>query len=45
MTVADLVAATTDKTERGIKSTLSRRGLTCADYDGASKRAKLDAKD
>jgi|TARA_B110000908_G_C10227371_1_gene438701 hypothetical protein len=44
MTVADLVEATTDKTERGIKSTLSRRGLTCADYDGAAKRAKLDEK-
>jgi hypothetical protein len=33
----------TGKSVRGIKSTLSRRGITCSDYDGAAKRAKLDA--
>lgn len=43
MTVAEIAEAS-DKSERGIKSTLSRRGITCADYDGAAKRAKLDAK-
>jgi transposase-like protein len=31
------------KSARGIKATLSRRGLKCADYDGAARRAKLDA--
>lgn len=43
MTVAQL-AEKTEKSERGIKTTLSRRGLTCEDYDGAAKRAKIDAK-
>lgn len=43
MTVAELVEAT-EKTERGIKSTLSRRGVDCADYKGAAKKAKADAK-
>ena len=41
-TIEQLVE-TTGKTVRGIKSTLSRRGISCADYDGAAKRAKLDA--
>lgn len=41
-TIEQLVE-TTGKSVRGIKSTLSRRGITCADYDGAAKRAKLDA--
>lgn len=36
MTVAELVAAT-EKTERGIKSILTRRSLACKDYDGAAK--------
>jgi len=36
------IAAKTGKTVRGIKSTLSRRGLKAADYDGASRREKLD---
>jgi hypothetical protein len=40
-TVEELVAKT-ERTERGIKSMLSRRGLSCSDYDGAAKRAKLD---
>ena len=43
-TVEELVEIT-GKTARGIKSTLSRRGLTCSDYDGAGKRAKLDSKE
>jgi transposase-like protein len=43
MTVAEIAAAT-DKTERGIKSTLSRRGLSAKDYDGAARRQKLDSK-
>jgi transposase-like protein len=43
MTVAEIAEAT-GKTERGIKSALSRRGVSCADYDGAARRAKLDAK-
>ena len=43
MSVEDIVKAT-ERTERGIKSMLSRRGISCTDYDGAAKRAKLDAK-
>lgn len=43
MTV-DAIATATGKSERGIKSMLSRRGLTAVDYDGAAKRAKLDSK-
>mgnify|MGYP000147352275 CR=1 FL=1 len=43
LTVAEIAEAA-DRSERGIKSTLSRRGLTCKDYDGAAKRAKLDSK-
>lgn len=43
MTVAE-VAEKTGKSERGVKSMLSRRGLSAKDYDGAAKRAKLDAK-
>lgn len=43
MTVA-AIAEATGKTERGIKSTLSRRGISCVDYDGAARREKLDAK-
>lgn len=42
MTVEALVEAT-GKTERGIKSMLSRRGLDCEDYKGAARREKLDA--
>jgi S-adenosylmethionine hydrolase len=42
-TLAELAEATA-KTERGIKATLTRRALTCADYDGAARAAKLDAK-
>lgn len=43
MTVAELAEAT-NKSERGIKNTLTRRGLSCADHNGAGKREKLDAK-
>lgn len=43
MTIAQ-VAEKVEKSERGVKSMLSRRGLSCADYDGAAKRAKLDGK-
>lgn len=38
------IAAETGKTARGIKTTLTRRGITCADYDGAKRAAKRDAK-
>lgn len=41
MTV-EAIAEKTGKTVRGIKSTLSRRGLKAADYDGAARREKLD---
>ena len=43
MTV-DEIAAAVDKTSRGIKTLLTRRGIKVADYDGAQKRAKAEAK-
>ena len=43
MTVA-AIAAAVDKTERGVRTLLTRRGLKAADYDGASKKAKAEAK-
>lgn len=43
MTVAEIAKAV-DKTERGLKTLLTRRGIKVADYDGASKRAKAEAK-
>lgn len=43
MTVAE-IAASTQKTEKGVKSMLSRRGVNSKDYKGADKRAKLDEK-
>lgn len=43
MTVAD-IAAKTGKTERGIKSALTRRGIKVADYDGEAKRIKAQGK-
>ena len=43
MTVAQIAEAT-NKSERGIKNTLTRRGLSCADHNGATKREKLDSK-
>ncbi len=43
MTVAEIAAAV-DKTERGIKTMLTRRGIDCADYKGAAKKEKAEAK-
>lgn len=43
MTVAEIAKAV-DKTERGIKTLLTRRGVKVADYDGAAKKAKAEAK-
>lgn len=43
LTVAE-IAAKTDRTERGIRTLLTRRGIKVADYDGAAKRAKAEAK-
>jgi transposase len=43
MTVTEIANAV-DKTERGIKTLLTRRGIKVADYDGAAKRAKAEAK-
>jgi predicted transcriptional regulator len=39
MTVAE-IAESLEKTERGIKTMLTRRGVTAKDYDGAKKAAK-----
>lgn len=43
MSVAEIAKAV-DKTDRGIKTLLTRRGITVADYDGAAKKAKAEAK-
>lgn len=43
MTVAEIAAAV-DKTERGLRTLLTRRGIKVADYDGAAKKAKAEAK-
>lgn len=43
MTVAEIAAAA-DKTERGIRTLLTRRGLKAKDYDGAAKAEKARAK-
>ena len=43
MTVAEIATAV-DKTDRGIKTLLTRRGIKVADYDGAAKKAKAEAK-
>jgi hypothetical protein len=43
MTVAE-IAATVDKTERGLRTLLTRRGINVADYKGADKKAKAEAK-
>jgi len=43
MTVAE-IAAKADKTERGIKTLLTRRGIKVADYDGKAKHEKAAAK-
>lgn len=43
MTV-EQIAAAVDKTPRGIKTMLTRRGIDCADYKGAQKKEKAEAK-
>jgi len=43
MTVAEIALAV-DKTERGLKTLLTRRGIAVKDYDGAAKKAKAEAK-
>lgn len=43
MTVAE-IAKLADKTERGLKTLLTRRGIKVADYDGQAKKAKAEAK-
>lgn len=43
MTVAQIALAV-GKTDRGIKTLLTRRGIKVADYDGAQKKAKAEAK-
>ena len=43
MTVAEIATAVS-KTERGLRTLLTRRGIKVADYDGAAKRAKAEAK-
>ena len=39
MTVEE-IADEIGKTERGVKTMLTRRGLVAADYDGAAKKEK-----
>jgi hypothetical protein len=36
----EAIAETIGKTARGVKTMLTRRGLTASDYDGAAKSAK-----
>jgi len=43
MTVAEIAAAV-EKTERGVKTLLTRRAIKVADYDGFSKKQKAEAK-
>lgn len=43
MTVAEIAKAV-EKTDRGIKTLLTRRGIKVADYDGEAKKAKAEAK-
>jgi predicted transcriptional regulator len=43
MTVTEIAQAV-DKTERGLRTLLTRRGIKVADYDGAAKKAKAEAK-
>jgi transposase-like protein len=43
MTVAE-IAESTEKTERGVKTMLTRRGVDCVDHKGADKKAKAAAK-
>lgn len=43
MTVAE-IAESIDKTVRGVKTLLTRRGINVADYKGAAKKEKADGK-
>lgn len=43
MTVA-AIATAIDRTERGVRTLLTRRGIKVADHDGAAKKAKAQAK-
>lgn len=43
MTVADIAKAI-DKTERGVRTLLTRRGINVKDYSGADKKAKAEGK-
>lgn len=43
MTVEEIATAS-GKTDRGIKTLLTRRGINCANYSGADKKAKAEAK-
>lgn len=43
MTVAQ-IAEVTEKTERGIRTLLTRRGIDCQDYKGSEKKAKNEEK-
>jgi len=43
MTVAEIAKAV-EKTERGVKTLLTRRGIKVADHDGAAKKAKAEGK-
>ena len=43
MTV-EAIAKAVDKTERGVRTLLTRRGIKVADYDGEAKKAKAQAK-
>jgi predicted HTH domain antitoxin len=43
MTVAEIAKAV-EKTERGIRTLLTRRGIAVKDYDGAAKKAKAEGK-
>ena len=37
------IASHFDKTVRGVKTMLTRRGLTCSDYDGAARKEKASS--
>lgn len=43
MTVAEIAKAV-DKTERGVRTLLTRRGINVKDYQGADKKAKAEGK-
>jgi hypothetical protein len=43
MTVAEIAKAV-DKTERGLRTLLTRRGIDCVDYKGKAKKEKAEAK-